>query len=90
MLIDSMKSEEVSSLGSSLCSLATGTYLDKLFLLPTFPSYSAVSEYQYDSAVGDKINLFSFLFMEHMHLLSPGKKDAVSGKTQLRADYGSV
>lgn len=90
MLIDNMKSEEVRSLGNSICSLATGTYLDKLFLLPTFPSYSAASEHQYDSAVGDKMNLISFLFMEYMHLLSPGKKDAVSRKTQLWADYGSV
>lgn len=71
MLIDSMKLDKLSSLGNSLCSLATGTYLDKLFLLPTFPSYSAVSEQQYDSAVGGKINLFLFLFLEYMYPFPP-------------------
>jgi len=83
MLIDSMKSEELSSLGNSLCSLATGAYLDKLFLLPTFPIYSAVSEQQYDSAVGTKINLFLFISLEYTYLFSPGRKHAVSRKTSL-------
>ena len=86
MLIDSMKSEELSSLGNSLCSLATGTYMDEPFQLPTFPSYSAVSEWQYDSAVGGKINLFQFLFLEYTYFF-PQVKRMLSLE---RPSYGQI
>lgn len=87
MLIDSMKSEELSSLGNILSSLATGTYLDKLSATNFSKLFCCLRTAVWSSCWWQNSSFLVYFLGVYVPFFLPGKKNAVSRK---RPSYGQI